>query len=391
MNPAAELVSGYARAELLGEGFRATAQAGAFPNGDPFPQTLVDGGSLEFVAAWRHRDGREITVECKAIAITVSNTTDGAYLFAKDATERRRLSLLTRKRAERETALCAISALAEGGDVDQIGAALELVVRSLDLQYGFVAELVDGRPRIGYAFGEPVDDAASGSLSAPLSFGDCVYGEIGFAWRSARTFDAADRDFIGLVTAIVSSALARRSRNLRLHRLAYYDVLSELPNRANFLQRLHAETARAANVFALHFIDFDGFKSLNDRAGHPTGDLALAEAGRRLERICRNAEDLPARLGGDEFVVIQVKSPDRAAALAFGERIVAELSKPYRLRGETFDLRASAGVALYPVDGGDAESLIASADAALYRAKTGGKYRVESASPGNAAANHFVL
>lgn len=385
VNPATELVTGYTRTELLGEGFRVTAQAGAFPNGDTFPEALVHGGSLEFEATWRHRDGREITVECKAIAINVGKVTDGAYLFAKDGTERRGLALLTRKRAERETALCAISALTDSIDLDQIGAALELVLRSLDLQYGFVSELIDGRPRIAYAIGEPIDDVGSGSFSAPLSFGDHVFGEIGFAWRSARTFDAADRDFIELVTAIVSSALSRRSQNRRLNRLAYYDILSELPNRAHFRRRLLTETARSANIFALHFIDFDGFKSLNDRAGHVAGDLALAEAGRRLEQICRDKDDLPARLGGDEFVVIQVKRPDRAAALAFGERIVAGLSKPYRLGGKTFELKASLGVALFPTDGADAESLVASADAALYRAKTSGKHRVEVASPANGA------
>jgi diguanylate cyclase (GGDEF)-like protein/PAS domain S-box-containing protein len=383
-NPAAEVVTGYARTELLGAGFRATAQAGAFPDDEPFPEAFVRGGSLEFVTTWKHRDGREITVECNAIAITVGKVTDGAYLFAKDTTERRRLSLLTRKRAERETALCAVSALPESGDGDQIAAALELVVRSLDLQYGFVSELVDGRSGIGYAIGEPIDDAASGSLSTPLSFGDRVYGEIGFAWRSTRTFDAADLDFIGLVTAIVSSALARRSQTRRLQRLAYYDVLSDLPNRANFRRRLLAETARAANRFALHFIDLDGFKSLNDRAGHAAGDLALNEAGRRLERLCRNKEDLPARLGGDEFVVIQVERPDRASARAFGERIVSELSKPYRLGETTFELSASVGVALFPADGKDAESLIGSADAALYRAKASGKQRVELASTATA-------
>jgi diguanylate cyclase (GGDEF)-like protein len=169
-----------------------------------------------------------------------------------------------------------------------------------------------------------------------------------------------------------------------LQRLAYYDVLSDLPNRANFRRRLLAETARAANRFALHFIDLDGFKSLNDRAGHAAGDLALNEAGRRLERLCRNKEDLPARLGGDEFVVIQVERPDRASARAFGERIVSELSKPYRVGETTFELSASVGVALFPADGKDAESLIGSADAALYRAKASGKQRVELASTATA-------
>ncbi len=132
--------------------------------------------------------------------------------------------------------------------------------------------------------------------------------------------------------------------------------------------------------FALHYIDLDGFKSINDRAGHPTGDLALQEAARRLSGVARR-HDIPARLGGDEFVLLQTEVRDRAETAALGARIVRALSLPYTLDDRRFELGASVGIATFPDDGKDARGLLKSADDALYRAKALGKHRVEIATP----------
>jgi diguanylate cyclase (GGDEF)-like protein len=139
-----------------------------------------------------------------------------------------------------------------------------------------------------------------------------------------------------------------------------------------------SQARRADRSFAVHFIDLDGFKAVNDAGGHAAGDLALREAARRLERTGR-VHDLAARIGGDEFVVLQTDVSQRSDTIALGARLVDILSRPYDLSGETFELSASVGIAIFPEHGRDARSLIVSADLALYRAKANGKNRVEFA------------
>jgi diguanylate cyclase (GGDEF)-like protein len=136
---------------------------------------------------------------------------------------------------------------------------------------------------------------------------------------------------------------------------------------------------RHRRKFALHYIDLDGFKDVNDRAGHPVGDLALQEAARRLRDVARR-HDIPARIGGDEFVLLQTEVQDRQETAALGTRIVDALSAPYALDERTFELGASVGIAIYPYDGKEARELLKGADAALYRAKALGKHRVEVAA-----------
>jgi diguanylate cyclase (GGDEF)-like protein len=164
--------------------------------------------------------------------------------------------------------------------------------------------------------------------------------------------------------------------------MAFYDQLTELPNRAKFMATLGdaLEDARTGkHIFAIHSIDLDGFKAVNDTAGHAVGDLALQEVGRRLRELVRPC-DLPARLGGDEFVLLQREISRRSDTTALGGRIVAKLSEPYVLDGVTYGLGASVGVALFPEDGRDAKTLLRNADLALYAAKNAGKGRVEFTS-----------
>ena len=183
-------------------------------------------------------------------------------------------------------------------------------------------------------------------------------------------------NFIRLVASIVSAAIERRIQETDLHRLAYVDNLTNLPNRAHFMRVLEQAVTGNGPPFALHFIDLDGFKMLNDLAGHAIGDLALHEAAQRLQSLCREP-DTPARLGGDEFVVLQAETGKREDALALGMRLLDRLRAPYLLEKKTFRLGASVGIALYPADGTDADSLMRHADAALFRAKRTGGLRVE--------------
>ena len=161
----------------------------------------------------------------------------------------------------------------------------------------------------------------------------------------------------------VSEDIAERKRaEAQIARLAHYDPLTDLPNRVLFQKSLVEALARRArkdDQLAVHFIDLDRFKTVNDTLGHPLGDALLREAAERLRRCVREG-DTVARLGGDEFAVVQTGLSDMSGATRLAARIVTVIG-------------ASVGVAASPSDGEDADELLKKADMALYRAKGDGR------------------
>jgi diguanylate cyclase (GGDEF)-like protein/PAS domain S-box-containing protein len=174
----------------------------------------------------------------------------------------------------------------------------------------------------------------------------------------------------------VSEDIAERKRaEAQIARLAHYDPLTELPNRVLFQKSLTdalARRARKGDELAVHFIDLDRFKTVNDTLGHPLGDALLREAAERL-RGCVREGDTVARLGGDEFAVVQAGLKDMTGATRLAGRIVEAMSQPFDLQGHQVVIGASVGVAAAPSDGEDADELLKKADMALYRAKADGR------------------
>jgi diguanylate cyclase (GGDEF)-like protein len=160
---------------------------------------------------------------------------------------------------------------------------------------------------------------------------------------------------------------------------AYHDELTGLPNRVLLTDRLeHALTQRAAEwePVAVLFLDLDGFKAVNDSAGHGTGDQVLIEAARRLTETLR-VGDTVARFGGDEFVaVLEIGTPADGARLT-AERLLTVLSVDYRIGAGSHLVGASIGLA-FSEPGGSAAELLRRADAAMYAAKSAGKGRVHA-------------
>ena len=174
----------------------------------------------------------------------------------------------------------------------------------------------------------------------------------------------------------VSEDIAERKRaEAQIARLAHYDPLTELPNRVLFQKSLTDALARRASQgdqLAVHFIDLDRFKTVNDTLGHPLGDALLREAAERL-RGCVREGDTVARLGGDEFAVVQTGLRDMDGATRLAGRIVEAMAAPFDLQGHQVVIGASVGVAAAPADGADADELLKKADMALYRAKADGR------------------
>jgi diguanylate cyclase (GGDEF)-like protein len=157
-------------------------------------------------------------------------------------------------------------------------------------------------------------------------------------------------------------------------RLARQDALTTLQNRRGLQEALGDACRRIATDggFAVHCIDLDKFKHVNDAHGHQAGDTLLEAVAQRLRKATR-PDDVVARLGGDEFAVIQCGTDCRETAQVLGARLVDVISKPYQIRGHVVTIGASIGIALAPEHGDDPEELLRHADIALYAAKADGR------------------
>jgi diguanylate cyclase (GGDEF)-like protein len=162
----------------------------------------------------------------------------------------------------------------------------------------------------------------------------------------------------------------RRKAEARILHMARHDALTDLPNRALFLEEVEQALARGENI-AILFVDLDRFKTVNDTLGHPIGDSLLRAVTSRLQGAVRRS-DLVARLGGDEFAVIQFDS-DPANAGELASRLIDRLSQPFNIMGNHVVVGASIGIAIAPKDGQEPDQLLRNSDMALYRAKSGGR------------------
>ncbi|HET6519105.1 MAG TPA: EAL domain-containing protein [Geminicoccaceae bacterium] len=160
----------------------------------------------------------------------------------------------------------------------------------------------------------------------------------------------------------------------RIRHLARHDVLTGLPNRVLFADRLEQALAAARRdgaAVAVLCLDLNDFKGVNDTLGHAAGDELLRQVARRLQEAVREV-DTVARLGGDEFAVIQVGIEGFGAAAALARRVLLRLAEPYSIEGQELHAAASVGITLYPEDGDGQAALLRNADLALYRAKAEG-------------------
>ncbi len=162
----------------------------------------------------------------------------------------------------------------------------------------------------------------------------------------------------------------RRRDEARIRFLALHDVLTGLANRMQLRERINALLAEGC--FALHCLDLDGFKGVNDTLGHPAGDELLQQVAERL-RCCAGAGTLVARLGGDEFALVQSELAGPEDAQMLGECVAAVLREPFRIGEHAVSIAASIGIAIAPADGSTPDALLKAADLALYGVKSRGK------------------
>ncbi len=198
-------------------------------------------------------------------------------------------------------------------------------------------------------------------------------GDMFLAWQTI----SAVRNIEGQTSHYVSvffDITERKRHEEQVRYQAYHDLLTGLPNRQLFQDRLaqsllHAK--REGEMLAVMFLDLDRFKEVNDSLGHSVGDLLLQEVARRLKASVRKG-DTVARLGGDEFVMLLPKIKQLDNALHLAEKVIEHLGEPLNIGGHDLNIGASIGISLFPKDGDQAETLLKHADQAMYSAKQKG-------------------
>jgi diguanylate cyclase (GGDEF)-like protein len=213
---------------------------------------------------------------------------------------------------------------------------------------------------------------AAGRITQPLARLDEAAGRLASGEHVQVRVRGSD-ELARLATSFNEMVGKIAEREQRITQLAFNDVLTGLPNRTMFHQQLDQlfGASEGGAMFALHCLDLDQFKVINDTLGHPAGDSLLVEAARRLRYAARG--HFVGRLGGDEFVVLQSVGADRDAIDRLAREILTAIAQPLSIDGNELVPSTSIGIAIAPDDGGDGGTLLRNADLALYRAKEAGR------------------
>jgi diguanylate cyclase (GGDEF)-like protein len=193
--------------------------------------------------------------------------------------------------------------------------------------------------------------------------------------RNGRTFKIRHRPMPDLGWVATHEDITEQRRaEIKIEHMAHHDSLTDLANRALLNERLEQALARSTGeeMVAVHHLDLDQFKAVNDTFGHLGGDTLLKTVAERLRRLVRPTDTI-ARMGGDEFVIVQAPVVDAAEATSLAQSIIAAMGEPFDIDSHQAVVGVSVGIAISPGDGSAPDKLLRNADLALYRAKADGR------------------
>ncbi|MBZ5487769.1 EAL domain-containing protein [Halomonas aquamarina] len=314
------------------------------------------------------------------------------YLYLADLREAltQRDQALARSRQHLQLAERVIDSSLEGIIITDADACIEFVNPAFTHLTGYTLEEVAGKKPSILGSGRQDADFYE-QMWASLKVSGYWRGEVWNRRKSGELYlelltITAIKDDSGVTqhyAGLFSDITHVRENEEQIRHLAYYDVLTRLPNRRLLEDRItlairHAH--REAQQIAVIFIDLDHFKQVNDTLGHALGDELLLEVAARMTLRLRE-DDTLARLGGDEFIALLPDISGFTEASSAAQRLIDAVSAPYTLKGHSFRIGCSIGISLYPDDGDTPEVLIQHADAAMYRAKREGRntYRLYQA------------
>lgn len=218
------------------------------------------------------------------------------------------------------------------------------------------------------------------AIMFPVLMKDEVVGVFGLAYNTVKKkFTKSDAEQYRTISNILADAYQKSRTAREIHKLAYFDTLTALPNRVYLnktIQQYIQDSEKNQDRFAVLFIDLDAFKWVNDSIGHSGGDQLLKDVAGRLTDCVGDLEKL-YRFSGDEFVVLhQLGAEDDNSLHRQVEKILHQLQLPYTIGDMNYSITGSIGVAVYPNDGQTADNLIRNADLSMYDAKIAGKNQV---------------
>ncbi|WP_252090784.1 EAL domain-containing protein [Pseudomonas sp. MWU13-3659] len=326
-------------------------------------------------------DGRKIPIELRLVLVWDEHERfEGVLGVGRDISQQRRAEKDLRMAATVfEHSTSAILITDPAGYIVQANEAFSRVS-------GYaVAEVLDQLP--GMLTVEHQQDAHLGYVLKQLNQRGSWEGEVFLKRRNGEHYPAwvgitavlDDEGDLASYVCFFTDISERKASEQRIHRLAYYDALTHLPNRTLFQDRLYTALQQAERQKAwvvLMFLDLDRFKPINDSLGHAAGDRMLKDMAERL-LACVDNDDTVARMGGDEFtLLLQPKATRELAlnrAIHVAEHILESLVTPFVLENREFFVTASIGIALSPQDGSELSQLMKNADTAMYHAKERGK------------------
>ena len=335
-------------------------------------------GIAQFTAetSLRRSDGSLFPAEFTSSPLIENSRVTGYVVLFSD---------ITRRRAAESSLLLAENVfrhITEGVLLADVSGRILRANRALCEMVGYSEDEIIGQDRLPYRSGEhpPVfyQRLWSTLLEKGIWEGEIwnrrKNGELFPTWQTivaVREGDAPPSQFVSVTRDITEQ---RRSEQ-RIHRLAYFDNLTSLPNRELFFDRFEhaiAHAQRHRTEVALLFLDLDRFKNVNDTLGHPVGDRLLQAVASRLQHLVRG-EDTIARLGGDEFTILLEAVTSRDGVAMVARKVVESLAQPFELDGRMLHIGTSVGISRYPDDGDDVTTLVKYADAAMYQAKAAGR------------------
>lgn len=427
VNVAMESATGFYGEELIGKPWTGLLAPECRTRSHDAFRAVCRGEAGEFDTLLLDRAGNRIEVQMKLVPLRAGEVVEGAYAIAKSIEAQRNAERAIALQGERIRELY-LAGAARGESVEsQIENTLALGCRLFGFDYGYVTRFGDSTIAILSATGEgagvhagavyPRESALSRHLidgretifvpdldeapwkddparptapwrsyfAAKLVVRDRDFGAMVFAARAPHgPVPDLDRDLLQLMALFIAAALERAQHSERIEQLAFYDALTGLPNRVLFNDRVKQvmiAARRYGRSFAVMYLDLDDFKEINDRYGHPAGDLVLKAVADRLILALRES-DTVARFGGDEFVILQPVVNGAADAEDLARKIVDAMQTPLHAAGVDLYVHTSIGIALFPKDAVTAEDLMERADRALYRAKRFGRNRwIFSESP----------
>jgi diguanylate cyclase (GGDEF)-like protein len=364
---------------------------------------VVSDPQIRFYAGMPLRDARGFGLGALCVMDYQVRRLSPAQRLALETLSRLAISLLEQRRGERklrESEQQALErehrqkviadlgqrALADPDSETLLENAVRLVSETLGLEYCRVLELAHGGMSLlsRVTVGQPPPEGATGSrVAALISGAEGPYGLLEVRSATAGRITAEVTNFVQSVANIVGTALARRRADEQLSYAAQFDILTGLPNRQLFRDRISQSIARAVRKkrpIAVVVLNLDGFKLVNNGHGHAAGDRVLIQVAERLIS-CVSAYDTVSRLGADEFA-IALSNIDAAEEVApVVQRVLHTLALPFDLEdGEAF-ISATAGVSIFDTDGGDAHTLIKNAELAMHRAREKGRNFYEFFAP----------